>query len=431
MQNYILEENMFDFVNIKSKRDDKKKTISVYPSFLVRKSKDLMTKGKSFYAIWDEEAGLWSTEETRACELIDKEIDIKADELRDARPDYEIHTMKLLDYKSRQFAEWQSYCKAIPDNFKFLDSDVTFLNDKVHKEDYRSKRLDYVLDAVDIPNYDELISTLYSEEERQKIEWAIGSVIAGDSKEIQKFYVFYGEPGSGKSTVLKIIKKLFDGYCTTFDARAVGNANSAFALEPFKNNPLIAIQDDGDLSRIDSNERLNSIASHEYLVINEKHKSTYSGRFNSIMFIGTNKPVKITDAKSGIIRRLIDISPTGNTLKRKRYDAIMDQLDFELSGIAFHCYEVYKELGKRYYDTYKPMNMIGITNDFYNFVDDNLDFFMEHKKAFSLKELGRCIRTMLQTPMCNIRFKRKHSKKNLRIIMMSFMRELMEIEMYI
>lgn len=431
MQNYILEENMFDFVNIKSKRDDKKKTISVYPSFLVRKSKDLMTKGKSFYAIWDEEAGLWSTEETRACELIDKEIDIKADELRDARPDYEIHTMKLLDYKSRQFAEWQSYCKAIPDNFKFLDSDVTFLNDKVHKEDYRSKRLDYVLDAVDIPNYDELISTLYSEEERQKIEWAIGSVIAGDSKEIQKFYVFYGEPGSGKSTVLKIIKKLFDGYCTTFDARAVGNANSAFALEPFKNNPLIAIQDDGDLSRIDSNERLNSIASHEYLVINEKHKSTYSGRFNSIMFIGTNKPVKITDAKSGIIRRLIDISPTGNTLKRKRYDAIMDQLDFELSGIAFHCYEVYKELGKRYYDTYKPMNMIGITNDFYNFEMIILISLWSIKKAFSLKELGRCIRTMLQTPMCNIRFKRKHSKKNLRIIMMSFMRELMEIEMYI
>ena len=77
---------MFDFVNIKSKRDDKKKTISVYPSFLVRKSKDLMTKGKSFYAIWDEEVGLWSTEETRLCELIDKEIDIKADELREARP---------------------------------------------------------------------------------------------------------------------------------------------------------------------------------------------------------------------------------------------------------------------------------------------------------------------------------------------------------
>ncbi|SFU32995.1 DUF5906 domain-containing protein [Butyrivibrio sp. INlla21] len=405
---------MFDFVNIKSKRDDKKKTISVYPSFLVRKSKDLMTKGKSFYAIWDEEAGLWSEEETRACELIDREIDLKAEELKEARPDYDVHTMKLLDYKSRQFAEWQSYCKAIPDNFKFLDSDVTFINDNVRKEDYRSKRLEYAMDNVDIPNYDELMSTLYSEEERQKIEWAIGSVIAGDSKDIQKFYVFYGEPGSGKSTVLKIIKKLFEGYCTTFDARAIGNANSAFALEPFKNNPLIAIQDDGDLSRIDSNERLNSIASHEYLVINEKHKSTYSARFNTIMFIGTNKPVRITDAKSGIIRRLIDISPTGITLKRKRYDAIMDQLDFELSGIANHCYEVYKELGKRYYDTYKPMNMIGITNDFYNFVDDNLDFFIEHKDYVQLKRAWQMYKDYVVDANVQYPFQKKAFKEELK-----------------
>ena len=237
--------------------------------------------------------------------------------------------MKLLDYKSRQFAEWQSYCKAIPDNFKFLDSDVTFLNDEVHKEDYRSKRLNYVLDAVDIPNYDELISTLYSEEERQKIEWAIGSIIAGDAKEIQKFYVFYGEPGSGKSTVLKIIKKLFDGYCTTFDAAAIGNMNSAFALEPFKNNPLVAIEDDGDLSRIDNNARLNAIASHEHLVVNEKHKSTYSAKFNSVMFIGTNKPVRISDAKSGVIRRLIDISPSGNKIPVREYKKLVEGVKFE------------------------------------------------------------------------------------------------------
>lgn len=405
---------MFDFVNIKTKRDDKKKTISIYPSFLVRKSKDLMTKGKTFYAIWDEEEGLWSTEETRACELIDKEIDIKAEEMRELRPDYDIHSMKLLDYKSRQYTEWQSYCKAIPDNFKFLDSDITFLNDKVKKEDYRSKRLGYELCSTDISNYNELMDTLYDEDERQKIEWAIGSVISGDSKDIQKFYVFYGEPGSGKSTVLKIIKKLFDGYCTTFDAKAVGNANSVFALEPFKNNPLLAIQDDGDLSRIDSNERLNSIASHEYLVVNEKHKSTYSARFNSIMFIGTNKPVKITDAKSGIIRRLIDISPTGHTLKRKRYDAIMDQLDFELSGIAYHCYEVYKKLGKRYYDMYKPMNMIGITNDFYNFIDDNLDFFTEHKEGIQLKRAWQIYKDYVVDANIQYPFQKKAFKEELK-----------------
>ena len=401
---------MFDFVKIKSKADDKKKTISVYPSFQVKKSKDFMTKGKTFYAIWDEEIGLWSLNENRACELVDKEILNYMNELHEKKPDYDIHAMYLQDYKSRQYTEWQSYCKAIPDNYVQLDNDVTFLNDRVRKEDYRSKRVNYNMEDMPTPNYDELISTLYDEDERQKIEWAIGSVIAGDSKDIQKFYVLYGEPGSGKSTILKVIKKLFDGYTAPFDAKAVGNPLSTFALEPFKNNPLIAIQDDGDLFHIEDNTRLNSIASHEYLVVNEKHKSMYSARFNSVMFIGTNKPVRITDAKSGVIRRLIDISPSGRKLKRKHYDAVMNQIDFELGGIASHCFDVYKELGSSYYDTYRPINMIGITNDFYNFVDDNLDFFLEHKDRVQLKRAWQlykdyCVESNNQYPFTLKAFK--------------------------
>ena len=405
---------MLDFVKIKSKVDDKKKTISVYPAFQVKKSEDLMTKGKSFYAVWDEDYNLWTTDETRACFLIDREIDEYAESVHDRKPDYDIHTMKLLDYKSRQYTEWQSYCKAIPDNFKQLDCDVTFRDDLTGKDDYRSKRLNYILEDIPTPNYDELISTLYDEDERRKIEWAIGSVIAGDSKNIQKFYVFYGEPGSGKSTILKIISKLFDGYTAPFDAKAIGNPNSAFALEPFKDNPLIAIQDDGDLFHIEDNTRLNSIASHEKLVVNQKNKALYSARFNSIMFIGTNKPVRITDAKSGIIRRLIDISPSGHLLKRRRYDAVMNQIDFELGGIANHCYEVYKELGYSYYDTYKPINMIGITNDFYNFVDDNLDFFIEHREKIQLKRVWQLYKDYVQESNTQYPFTLKAFKEELK-----------------
>lgn len=406
---------MFDFVTIEKKIDKKKGTAVVYPSFLVKKSKDLMTKGKSFYAIWDEEAGLWSKDENRACELIDKLIDEEAEALHERMPDIDISKQKLARYNSKRLVEFQGYCKAIPDNYKQLDSNVTFLNDKVGKDDYRSIKLDYRFEECPIPNYEELISTLYSEEERQKIEWAIGSIIAGDSKTIQKFYVFYGEPGSGKSTILKIIgKKLFKGYTTTFYAAALGSSQSAFALEPFKDNPLIAIEDDGDLYRIEDNTRINSIASHENLVVNEKHKSTYTAKFNSTMFIGTNKPVRITDAKSGIIRRLIDISPSGKTLTRKRYDKVMDQIDFELGGIAYHCYQVYTSLGKGYYDTYKPMNMMGITNDFYNFVDDNFDFFVEHKDHVQLKRAWQLYKDYVQDSNIQYPFTLKLFKEELK-----------------
>ena len=171
--------------------------------------------------------------------------------------------------------------------------------------------MNYPLEAGDLSAYEKLMSTLYSEEERTKIEWAIGSIVSGESKKLQKFMVLYGAAGTGKSTVLNIIQQLFD-------AKALGSSSNSFALEAFKTNPLVAIQHDGDLSRIEDNTRLNSLVSHELMTVNEKFKSTYSNRFKCFLFMGTNKPVKITDAKSGLIRRLIDVSPSGNKLNTKR-----------------------------------------------------------------------------------------------------------------
>lgn len=66
------------------------------------------------------------------------------------------------------------------------------------------------------------MSTIYSEEERTKIEWAIGSIVCGESKKLQKFMVLYGAAGTGKSTVLNIVQQLFEGYYSVFDAKALG-----------------------------------------------------------------------------------------------------------------------------------------------------------------------------------------------------------------
>ena len=86
----------------------------------------------------------------------------------------------------------------------------------------------------------------------------------------------YGAPGTGKSTILNIIQKLFEGYYSVFDAKALGSSNNSFALEAFKTNPLVAIQHDGDLSRIEDNTRLNSVVSHEEMTVNEKFKASYT-----------------------------------------------------------------------------------------------------------------------------------------------------------
>ena len=364
-----------DFYQIKEERG-RGGIIEIYPDFKVCRSKDLMIRGNSFYAIWDEEKGLWSTDEYDAQRLIDNDLRNYFNELK-SKTDAYIKVKYLCDFSSRSWMEFVKYTTSISDNFHPLDMKITFANTDVKKKDYVSKRLPYPIEEGPINAYDEIMSTLYSEENRAKLEWAIGSIIAGDSVNIQKFIVLYGEQGSGKSTVLNIIEKLFSGYYSTFDAKALGSTSNQFAAEVFRSDPLVAIQHDGDLSGIADNTKINSIVSHENMVINVKHKSAYTSKTCAFLFMGTNKPVKITDAKSGIIRRLIDVNPTGNLIPGKRYDVLKNQIDFELSGIAYHCLNVYRSMGKNYYQNYKPLDMMFKTDPFFNFVESNYDFFYQ------------------------------------------------------
>lgn len=371
---------MIDFFVI-STRPGKRGTVEVYPKFIIKKSTDLMIRGGDFYAIWVEERGLWSTDEDDVVQLIDRELNDYAqkngDRIKEENNASKIYVLRMQDAGSGMIDAWHKYCqRQMRDNFHMLDETLIFSNHETTKKDYASKRLSYPLEAGDTPAYDKLISTLYSEEERHKIEWAIGSIVTGDSKKIQKFMVLYGAAGTGKSTILNIIQQLFDGYYSVFDAKALGSASNSFALEAFNTNPLVAIQHDGDLSKIEDNTRLNSLVSHELMTVNEKFKSTYANHFKCFLFMGTNKPVKITDAKSGLIRRLIDVTPSGNKLSVKEYKTAIKQIDFELGAIAYHCQEVYLSDPGRY-DDYIPMSMMGASNDFYNFVIDSYHIFKQ------------------------------------------------------
>ena len=357
---------MLDFVMFTAK-STKKGMMEIYPKFVIRNSSDLMIRGGDFYAIWIEEKGLWSTDEQDAIDLIDKELDKYVEENKD-KYDSAYRVLHMWDAETGLIDSWHKYCqRQMRDNYKPLDENLVFMNDPTDKKQYASKRLSYPLEKGDYSSFDKLISTLYDPQERLKIEWSIGAIVSGQAKYIQKFMVLYGSAGTGKSTILNVIQMLFDGYYSVFDAKALGSSSNSFALEAFKSNPLVAIQHDGDLSRIEDNTRLNSLVSHELMTVNEKFKSAYTSRFNSFLYMGTNKPVKITDAKSGIIRRLIDVTPSGRKLASDEYDTVMARIPFELGAIAYHCLSVYKANPKMY-DKYIPYSMMNATNDFYNFM---------------------------------------------------------------
>ncbi|MET0786307.1 MAG: DUF5906 domain-containing protein [Paenisporosarcina sp.] len=362
-----------DFYKIRVKEN--KGVPQAYPDWIVDNFDDMMVRGGSFYAVWDEELGMWSTNEFDVRRLVDQELSEFVEDAKRKGAIFE--PLFTRNFSTGTWERFNKFVRNLPDsgNYHPLDETITFANTEIRKKDYVSKRLPYSLEEGRTDAWDELLGVLYSPDERDKIEWSIGAIVSGDSRWIQKFLVFYGPPGTGKSTIIDIFEKLFEGYVATFEAKALTSSNGTFAMESFESNPLVAIQHDGDLSRVEDNTKLNSIVGHDSMNINVKYRSAFTIRPNAFVVVGTNKPVKISDAKAGNTRRLIDVHPTGAKIEPSRYHILTENINYELGAIAFKCLQRYREMGKFYYENYIPTKMMMLTDSFYNFVEAHFDIF--------------------------------------------------------
>ena len=294
-----------DFLNIRIKSTGRGK-FEVTPDFEIIDSEDLMVKNHSFYAFWNENKGEWSTKPGELIKAVDKELyriwKEKAHEY-----DGSVSVAYMKDSSSGSIDRWNKYIdKQQYDVYKQLDSTIVFLDDPRERELYSSHRLSYNMECVPTPYYDKLFGTLYEPEELDKLEWALGSVIEGDSKYLQKLFVITGGPGKGKSTWLRLVEnQLFKGYCESIDVNAIAQ-HTTFCYETIADNPLVAFQDEANLSQLQNNTGLNAIVAHEYVIVNTKNKKQYPQKFQTLIFIASNNDVNITDSRSGIIRRLVD-----------------------------------------------------------------------------------------------------------------------------
>jgi hypothetical protein len=356
-----------DFIRVAYK-ENKDGTREFYPSLQAIESSDLVIRGGQFVAIWDEDTGLYSRRQSHVPDIIDRWF-MKAcgDRLR---PGDTVKKMRVFD--NQLYSRFLALIRSVGDMGPELDQRIVFADEIPVKRHAASFKMPYSLSEAACPIWDEIVGTLYAPEERLKIEWSIGSIFTGASlNEVQKFYVFFGPPGSGKSTIMNIIEKLFEGHVSHFSAYDMARADSQFSLEPFARNPLVAVDQDGDLSRIEINKNLNSIVSHDKVLINSKGKNLFEIKPRATLYVGSNEPIKISNRKSGLFRRLVDIQPSGMVFPEENYHQLINQVQYELGAIAAHCINVFEEYGPTYLSSYRSNDMMYRTNDIFNFVEDN------------------------------------------------------------
>lgn len=355
--------------------------------FKVCKSKHLMIRGGDFYALYDHETGLWTKQWDRVIDILDGVLMDLYDQYVKDYPHLEVHPMIFANASTRQIDKLNRYCKQqARDNWHPLDTKVIFQNTKVKRSDYATFKLPYALAEGSIENYEKMFHPFFITEdgddtEWKKLEWVTGAILSGASKRTQKMLVLFGPGGTGKSTWLDLQSDYLlsckqdkddvdlPGYSSTVNGKALCNGYT-FALETMQNGPLISVDDDAKLDKIEDNTLLNSVVSHAKVQVNAKNKSIVEMRFNTFVCLATNNPVQIPDAKSGLLRRIIDVVPTGYKHDYRMYRKYLKGMKYELGAIAYHCIKVFEEMGEDYYEDYVPSRMMAATNYFYDFLDD-------------------------------------------------------------
>ena len=121
-----------DFYQI-SVKETKGGILEVEPQWKVGRSKDLMVRGRSFYAIWDENLGLWSTDEYDVQRLVDEELHQYASE-QEKRTGRTHRVKALKDFSNNRWAQYRRFLNSIDDNSHQLDEKLTFANTEVEED---------------------------------------------------------------------------------------------------------------------------------------------------------------------------------------------------------------------------------------------------------------------------------------------------------
>lgn len=396
-----------DFYDIQTREwtRSSSKDYTITPTFNYR-GKDIVCKGGSMYAFWYND--IWNTDMHKLMDIIDSQVAGKYKQLKELYPEKRIETSYMSNHDSNVMRSFMEYTRQMPESDVQFNSKIIFSDQKIKREDYATEQLSYTPAPGDTPAFDEMFDLLYNQEEMIKIMWFIGAVLTNSMKKIEKFLFLYGGKGTGKGTILKVFKKLFEGYYAPIDLHRL-TSGSEFATGGIKETPLL-IDDDADLYSIKDDTNLLKLTSHDPIQINNKYQSTYTVTFEGLLVAASNQPYRVRNIDSGITRRAVVAKPTNQKHDYDEYHRLMNQIDFELAHIAQKAIDIFESMGPGAYEDYVDYSMMEATDHFY-------DFMREHAVALgeqtTLKQASELYKLYLEDIDYDTRGYRMKAKQGL------------------
>nr|DAS51775.1 MAG TPA: DNA polymerase [Caudoviricetes sp.] len=381
-----------DFLDVSVKKftsNNRTVDYEVSPDFIFGDAKDLVVKGSKFYAYWN--GSFWDTKQKNLFYDIDSLLWRKARELEDGRPGLRIDVKEIRKASAGKFRLFADFCKACEASDISFNQKVLFADHKMQRRDYATTQLTYSPQEGEATAFKELIGTLYLPKELDKILWFMGALFTNKMYKIEKFMYLYGSKGSGKGTVLKIFRMLFEDYCGTIDLKLLTSADQ-FATGQIQEVPLL-IDEDTDISHIYNDTPLLKLTSHETISVNKKFKEPYDVKFIGLLITASNQRYKVRNVDSGITRRAIVVNPSGQKVSHTRYNQLMSQIKYELPYIAHMAISRFEELGFDYYDDYFDVDMAEQTDHIFDFIRSNA---IHMQNGITLKQISELYREYLE-----------------------------------
>ena len=134
------------------------------------------------------------------------------------------------------------------------------------------------------PNsYDILLRTIMDPVDRDCLESIIGHICLGDYDSVPKYTVLYGESGSGKSTILNFLIRIF----------GEGKISYGAEIAKFAHSPIVIIQDASADKIIDETNNDYSLNKIKFFIATNKLPNYWEQTTRVLCMTGEKIPVKI------------------------------------------------------------------------------------------------------------------------------------------